>query len=308
MTMDEENRKVVCYGEVLWDVLPTGRQPGGAPMNVAYHLNRLGIHSTVISRIGNDAYGEELRAFLQRIGIPVDFLQVDEEYPTSQVLAAIGEDNEVKYNIVAPVAWDFIAYEPELVTLIQDADVLVYGSLVTRNETSRNTLLQLLDKARYRVFDINLRAPHYTPETIDLLLRHADAIKLNSHELAEVSAWLGNRSGNEYTGIGLLQDHYGLQEIIVTKGAQGASYYTPVSRHDYPAVPVEVRDTVGSGDSFLAAFLTQKLRGETSDKILEFATTLGAYVTTQSGACPPYSWKDLNRFMWDKYLEKTHWK
>ena len=306
--MDGENKKVVCFGEVLWDMLPTGKKPGGAPMNVAYHLNRLGIHSTIISRVGNDRDGADLNDFLGHIGISTAFLQTDNQYQTSKVLATIGDDNEVKYDIVAPVAWDFIAYEDRFSTLLEEADVLVYGSLVARNETSRNTLLKLLEKAKYRLFDINLRAPHYTPAVIDQLLKKADAIKLNIHELAEVSSWLGNRSGNEYTGIGLLQDHYGLREIIVTKGAQGASYYTPVSRHDYPAVPVQVKDTVGSGDSFLAAFLAQKLRGETSENMLEFATALGAYVTTQSGACPPYSRTDLNRFMWEKYLETIHWK
>ncbi len=306
--MNGENKKVVCFGEVLWDMLPTGKKPGGAPMNVAYHLNRLGIHSTIISRVGDDEDGADLNGFLAHIGISTSFVQTDNQYQTSKVLASIGDDNEVKYDIVAPVAWDFIAYEDRFSTLLEEADVLVYGSLVARNETSRNTLLKLLEKAKYRLFDVNLRAPHYTPAIIDQLLRKADAIKLNIHELAEVSGWLGNRSGNEYTGIGLLQDQYGLQEIIVTKGAQGASYYTPLSRHDYPAVPVQVKDTVGSGDSFLAAFLTQKLRGETSENMLAFATALGAYVTTQSGACPPYSRTDLNRFMWEKYLEITHWK
>ncbi len=306
--MNGENKKVVCFGEVLWDMLPSGKKPGGAPMNVAYHLNRLGVQSTIISRIGDDEAGRELSSFLESIGLPTENIQIDGKHETSKVMASIGADNEVSYEIIAPVAWDFIQYEERFSTLLQAADVLVYGSLVARNEASRNTLLSLLGKARYRLFDVNLRAPHYTPAVIDQLMQTADAIKLNIHELVTVSGWLGNRSGNEYTGIGLLQDHYGLQEIIVTKGAQGASYYTPNSRHDYPAVSVDVKDTVGSGDSFLAAFLAQKLRGESSEHMLEFATALGAYVTTQSGACPPYSRTDLNRFMWEKYLETIHWK
>lgn len=306
--MDGENKKVVCFGEILWDMLPTGKKPGGAPMNVAYHLNRLGINSTIVSRVGNDSEGIGLKGFLDDIGISTALVQTDNQFQTSKVLATIGHDNEVNYDIVAPVAWDFIQYEDRFEMLLQEADVLVYGSLVARNETSRNTLSKLLEKAKYRLFDVNLRAPHYMPATIDQLLKKADAIKLNIHELAEVSGWLGNRSGNEYTGIGLLQDHYDLKEIIVTKGAQGASYYTPSARHDYPAVPVKVKDTVGSGDSFLAAFLAQKLRGETSENMLAFATALGAYVTTQSGACPPYSRADLNRFMWEKDLETNHWK
>ncbi|SKB75608.1 fructokinase [Parapedobacter luteus] len=306
--MNGENKNVVCFGEILWDMLPSGKKPGGAPMNVAYHLNRLGIQSTIISRIGDDEAGRELSSFLDNIGLSTENIQIDSDHETSKVIACIGADNEVLYEIIAPVAWDFIQYEERFATLLQAADVLVYGSLIARNEASRDTLLSLLGKARYRLFDVNLRAPHYTPAVVDQLMQAADAIKLNIHELVAVSGWLGNRSGDEYAGIGLLQDYYGIQEIIVTKGSQGASYYTPNSRHDYPAVSVDVKDTVGSGDSFLAAFLAQKLRGETSDNMLEFATTLGAYVTTQSGACPPYSRMDLNRFMWEKYLESIQWK
>src|SRR5690606_5125562 len=167
---------------------------------------------------------------------------------------------------------------------------------VARNTTSRDTLHRLLDNAYYRLFDVNLRTPHYTPETIDTLLQRADAIKLNIHELFEVSKWLGNHSNHEYRGIELLQDRYGLQEIIVTKGAHGASYYTPSSQYDYPAVPVEVRDTVGSGDAFLAGFLAQKLKGENMECMLGFATALGAYVATHQGACPSYSKVDFGRF------------
>ena len=306
--MSSRKNGVVCFGEVLWDMLPTGKRPGGAPMNVAYHLNRLGIQSTIISRVGRDEAGKSLVDFLDGIGVSTTYVQTDAEVPTSKVLADIGADNEVSYDIVAPTAWDFIQYETRFSALIREADVLVYGSLVARNQTSCDTLLALLDDAKYRLFDVNLRAPHYTAAIINQLLEKADTIKLNIHELAEVTGWLGNRSGNEYTGIGLLQDRYGLQEIIVTKGAQGASYYTPSARYDYPALPVAVKDTVGSGDSFLAAFLAQKLRGESSENMLEFATALGAYVTTQSGACPPYSRTDFNRFMWEKYLEVNHWK
>lgn len=300
-----ENKKVVCFGEVLWDILPTGKKPGGAPMNVAYHLNRLGIQSTIISSIGMDDDGDELKVFLSNIGMPTEFIQTDEQYPTSKVLARIGADDEVTYDIVAPVAWDFIRYEHGFARLIEDADVLVYGSLVARNATSRDTLLQLLDRARYRLFDVNLRAPHYAPDTIDLLLHRADAVKLNIHELRELSGLLFNQPGNESMGIRLLQDRYGLKDIIVTKGAQGASYYTPQARHDCAAMPVVVKDTVGSGDSFLAGFLAQKLRGEkNSENMLGFATGLGAYVATQVGACPPYSRADLDRFIGENHSKR----
>ncbi|WP_353197143.1 carbohydrate kinase [Parapedobacter defluvii] len=300
--MNQDNKRVVCFGEVLWDVMPTGRKPGGAPMNVAYHLRRLGIDSTVISRIGADPAGDGMRSFLNGIGISTALVQVDHHQATSEVLATIGSHNEVSYEIVAPVAWDFITTDPHSVKAVAQADAFVYGSLAVRSPQSRETLFELLRHARYRLFDVNIRPPHYNRETIERLLSTADAVKLNHHELLEISGWLGNRSDSEYAGAVLLQDRYGLAEIIVTKGEHGASYYTPSFRYDYPAVPVSVKDTIGSGDSFLAAFLAQKLRGESAESMLSFATTLGAYVTTQSGACPPYAATDLNRFMWEKYL------
>jgi len=304
MVSAEKNIQVVCFGEVLWDVLPTGKQPGGAPMNVAYHLNRLGISSAVISKVGSDADGRELLDMLRDIGVSPAFIQTDDRHATSRVVATIGGDNEVTYDIIAPVAWDFLVDEPRCSALVREAAVLVYGSLAARNRVSRDTLVQLLDHAAYRMFDVNLRAPHYTRETVDLLMRYADAVKLNGQELAVVSAWFGNTSGDENTAVGVLQDRYGLPEIIVTKGAAGASYYCSDARYDCPAIPVDVADTVGSGDAFLAGFLAQKLRGETGDRMLEFATMLGAYVTTQSGACPPYAQADLDRFAWAKYLER----
>src|SRR5690606_28099140 len=240
MVSAEKNIQVVCFGEVLWDVLPTGKQPGGAPMNVAYHLNRLGISSAVISKVGSDADGRELLDMLRDIGVSPAFIQTDDRHATSRVVATIGGDNEVTYDIIAPVAWDFLVDEPRCSALVREAAVLVYGSLAARNRVSRDTLVQLLDHAAYRMFDVNLRAPHYTRETVDLLMRYADAVKLNGQELAVVSAWFGNTSGDENTAVGVLQDRYGLPEIIVTKGAAGASYYCSDARYDCPAIPVDV--------------------------------------------------------------------
>lgn len=298
------SKNIVCFGEVLWDMLPSGKQPGGAPMNVAYHFSRLGMRSNIISRIGNDDAGEELCAFLSRIGLSTEFIQVDDSHDTSSVLAHVGNDNEVTYDIVAPVAWDFITYEERFSGLVKQADVLVYGSLASRNPASRDTLLRLVDQARYRAFDVNLRAPHYTQETLELLLGKADMVKLNAHELAELATWYAGTSADEREQVSRLQQRYGIAEVIVTKGANGASYYTDSAQYNCPAVRVEVKDTVGSGDSFLAAFLMQKLNGESGNRILEYATALAAYVTTQSGACPIYTIADINRFVKEAYPER----
>src|SRR5690606_118884 len=124
-----------------------------------------------------------------------------------------------------PVAWDFINYEQRFDVLLERADMLVFGSLAARNDVTRDTLYQLIDKANFKLFDVNFREPHYTKETVDYLLKHSDAIKLNSNELKIIGGWLGS-AGKEHNSIHLIQDKYGIEEIIVTKGSHGVSYYT----------------------------------------------------------------------------------
>jgi len=295
-------KRVVCFGEILWDVLPADRKPGGAPMNVAYHLNRLGVKSTMISRVGDDAIGRELQGFLKDIGLDIEYIQCDDEHRTSEVIATIGENDEVHYEIVFPVAWDFIKYEKRFDSLLEQTDMLIFGSLAARNETTRDTLYQLIDKADFRLFDVNFREPHYTRETVDYLLKHSDTIKLNSNELQIIGGWLGNTADKERDSIQLIQEEYSIKEIIVTKGGQGVSYYTLTERYDYGAYSVKVNDTIGSGDSFLAAFITQKLNGKPIEDMLDYAVALGAYVTSQAGANPAYQIQDLNHFIWKKKL------
>jgi len=301
-------KKVVCFGEVLWDVLPDGKKPGGAPMNVAYHLNKLGIEGQMISRVGADVAGEELLQFLSKMGLTTAYIQLDEGYKTSEVIAIMDENHEMQYDIVKPVAWDFIENNDAIESMVSSADVMVFGSLVARHAVTRNTLYRLLERAKFRLFDVNFRTPHYTRETIEYLLAKADAVKLNNHELHFIAQWMGQTEDNEALAIARLQQTYGLQEIIVTKGGSGASYYTMESRYDYKAYPVTVKDTVGSGDSFLAAFLAQKLLGKSIEDMLDYAAALGAYVTAQSGANPVYKTSDLHRFIWEKQLEQMKWK
>ncbi|MEI6948895.1 carbohydrate kinase [Paraflavisolibacter sp. H34] len=294
---------VVCFGEILWDILPTATQPGGAPMNVAYHLNQLGIHTTLISRVGADERGEKLTGLLRSWNLSADFCQTDTTYATSEVHAVVGEHHEVSYNILFPVAWDHIEYRPEFRPLLQQADALVFGSLATRNAPSRETLHSLLETASYKVFDINLRAPNYTPENIERLLYRTDLLKLNVAELEMVTHWFHDICHTDSDRVKLLQDKFGITEVLVTRGSSGASYYTQDLRLDIPAYKVPVADTVGSGDAFLAGFLAKRLQGAYTDTALCYAVALGAYVTMHHGACPAYSLDQLEAFKTRKEQE-----
>lgn len=287
---------VICFGEVLWDNLPGGRQPGGAPMNVAYHLNKLGITSNLVSRLGNDENGTSLLEMLKILAIGTGYCQLDQVHKTSTVAVNIGLNDEVSYEIVFPVAWDFIASDPEILSLTSKADAFVFGSLAGRNEISRGTLNELLDVATYRVFDVNLRAPYYGKDYLDTLFKKTDLLKLNAQELTEVTSWYTDPCAQETQAVKLLQDKFGIKEVIVTKGSAGATFYTGEQAYHQPAYPVTVADTVGSGDSFLAAFLSERLKSSSIERSLEFAASLAAFVTTHSGACPAYQRSDIPNY------------
>jgi fructokinase len=271
-------------------------------MNVAYHLHKLGIKSHLVSSVGDDAAGVELLNFLENRGLDVDLIQIDPNHRTSEVIATLNNQHEVSYTILADVAWDHIRPDPSCAATIRGADAFVFGSLSSRNAESSQTLLHMLHNAPYRVFDVNLREPHYTPERILALLSHADLLKVNAQELELIAKWTGCHRERQADTIEKLFEAFKLKEVLVTKGAQGATYYNALVTYNYPAYPIHVKDTIGSGDSFLAAFLSMKLTGAPLEIALDYAAAMGAFITGQSGACPEYSRADLERFLWKRKL------
>lgn len=297
MNVKASNPSVVCFGELLWDNLPTGRRPGGAPMNVAYHLNKLGIASALVSAVGRDDAGRELLQFVSDKGIDPRFIQTLVGHDTSEVLATVGADHEVKYDIVQDVAWDYIQPNSQIEIALKTADAFVYGSLSARNMQSRETLFGLLQVAKYRVFDVNLRAPHDAPELVQALMEQANLLKVNAAELQLLASWNGMESEDEAEIIKGLFGSYAVHEIVVTRGGDGASYFNRKESIRLPAYPVEVQDTIGSGDSFLAALLAKRLDGADLHSALDTALAMGSFVTGQAGACPDYQRSDFERFM-----------
>jgi fructokinase len=298
----------LCFGEVLWDNLPTGKKLGGAPLNVAYHLNKLGLETQIISRVGKDNGGGELITGCEERGIPTKLLQVDEEHATSTVEVHVDEQLEVTYEIVFPVAWDYIQLTEDDIIAVQHADFLVYGSLSSRHEVSYRTLRELLKLAKYKVLDVNLRAPFYSQSRLLDLLSYADLVKMNKEELGIIAQWLDlPKEDNDGQLVEQIMQRYAIDEVIVTYGAAGAIYHakrTGVSYH-FAAYQVDVKDTIGSGDSFLAAFLSKRMRNQVDISIEEtmgFAATLSAFVTQSTGACPSYDASTINRFEWIHYL------
>jgi len=278
--------KIVCFGEVLWDVLPSGKVAGGAPMNVAFHFKNFGMEALLASRIGQDKLGGELYHFLEQKGLNLELLQEDNQHPTSTVQVSLDAEGHASYEIVQPVAWDFIEWNDKMASAVQRAEALVYGSLASRNNTSRNTLKKLLEAATKKVFDVNLRTPHFSKEVIEELMNKADLVKMNDDELAMLSNWFGSGSSNERDKMQRLLNTFELSGLILTKGKDGAAYLDKNKYYTSAAYPVKIEDTVGSGDSFLAGFLTKLLQGKPPEECLNFACATGALVATQKGGTP----------------------
>lgn len=288
--------QIVCFGEVLWDILPTGALPGGAPMNVAYHLKKLGAQPALISRIGLDDYGNKLIDMLSHSGVSTEYFDVDYEHATGLVYANMNDHQEVVYNIVYPSAWDFIELKEEFTKLVRHAGFFIYGSLTSRSKVSRDTLYQLLEMAQTKVLDINLRPPHFNRSQVEYLLQKADILKMNIAELELITGWFNHFQGME-DRMKLIQDRFNIKTLIVTMGEFGALVNENGINYRHPGFKVEVADTIGSGDAFLAGFLHQLLKGSSTADALAFASGIGAYIATRCGACPSYEIEEITHLI-----------
>jgi fructokinase len=291
--------KVVCFGEVLWDILPSAAVPGGAPMNVAYHLQKLIKNPALITRIGMDDKGQELMNIFSDHGVCTDYFQVDDKYETGKVFASPNEYNEVVYDIVKPVAWDFIAWDNAFIELLANAEFFVFGSLAARNKASKDTLFRLLEIARNKVLDINLRAPHYNRRIVEQLLRKTDFVKMNLAELELITGWFSNHTSVE-DRLKSIQDKFSISNMVVTMGGEGAMLCMNGEITKHGGFKVDVLDTVGSGDAFLAGLLSHLLDNADNKEALEFASGLGAFIATQRGACPDYNIDEIKNLIDDK--------
>lgn len=280
--------KVVAIGEMLWDVFKGEKKPGGSSMNVSLHLHKQGIVTEFISAVGEDAYGKELLGFLESQQHSLRLIQTHPTLPTSTVEVHLDDQNQATYTIVAPVAWDAIALTEQAILELKSADAFVYCSLTCRNEKSRATILELLKHAKFKVFDINLRPPFYEIGTLKLLLAEADVLKINEDELAYLCTELALNSTDLKQACLEISKMFAIGTICITLGDKGAMVWQEGEVFRHEGYKVEVGDTVGAGDSFLATYISSILQGYTVEASLDRACTVGAFVASQQGANPEY--------------------
>lgn len=281
--------KVIAIGETVWDMLPAGKQLGGAPLNFAFFAKELGADAYAVSAIGNDSLGDETFGVASATGVNLDRLQRN-DLPTSRVLVTLDEKGIPQYEIVEGVAWDAMECSDADVELMKDASVVCWGSLAQRCEKSRRSVLAMLEAAPQdcmKVFDINIRQHYYSREVIETSLAHADILKLNEDELPLVADMLGLQ-GEDKEVVAELMERYSLRYLVYTHGADFSEVYASDGAYSHVPTPkVEVADTVGAGDSFTAVFVTSLLKGASLSEAHAKAVEVSAFVCTQHGAINP---------------------
>ncbi len=283
---------MVGLGEILWDLLPSGRQLGGAPANFAFHAAQLGNLGVAASRVGTDDLGNDILDRLGSLGLSAEFIQRDPVHPTGTVKVEIGSGGQPRYTIVENVAWDHLEWTPELEQLAARTNAVCFGSLAQRAPDSRKTILRFLSACRpdaLRIFDINLRGEFFTPEIIESGLSVSRIAKMNDEELPRVAEIVGAKGMGEESLARELIRRFGLKLVCVTRGARGSLLASAGEISVHPGFQVSVADTVGSGDAFVAAVAHHYLRGAPLEKINQAANRLGAWVATQLGATPRMS-------------------
>jgi fructokinase len=286
-----KEKQVIAFGEILFDIIDDKPFLGGAPMNLAGHMSKLGAECRILSSLGNDALGKKALKKMHELNINTDGIYMHPVLPTGTVEVDLKEGMP-DYVIQENVAWDDIHLGkagkevPHFV-----CDVFCFGTLAQRtlnNKILLHTILKELS-AKEVFYDVNLRRSYFSKEVISESLQMASIVKLNDEEVLFLSQWMFEQSLETEEFAEKLIENFGVKIVIVTAGADGAFAFSPEESFFSQANKIEVADTVGAGDSFSAAFLFTYLHTDDLQKALEAGNAMGAYVAGKQGAIPDYS-------------------
>lgn len=280
-----EKKTVIGVGEFLWDITPTGKRAGGAPVNFAYHASCDEVEGWAVSAVGKDELGRELLTVAKEKGIRLLVAEVDRPTGTVDVILNNGQPD---FHIHENVAWDYIPLTYELLKKASSASAITFGTLAQRSPVSRATtqaLLKAASESAWKVYDINLRQKFWSKELIEESLRLANVFKINDDEMDLLKGLFGfGDMGYDDVAARFIQD-YGLRMLVLTAGSEFSSIYTPEGKaSEIPTPKVEVNDTIGAGDSFTGTLISGLLRGKSIPEAHADAVETAAYVCTQSGA------------------------
>jgi fructokinase len=285
---------IVGIGEVLWDVYPDGRKvAGGAPFNFAFHCHQLGHPAAIVSRVGDDDLGRELRERVRELGLSDAYIQTDREHATGTVQVKLDSNAVPTYTITENVAWDHLAWDDTLDALSKTCRAICFGTLAARDEGTRFTVQRLLTTHRDHtlekiVYDVNLRSDDI-PDFVRWGVRKADWVKMNDDEFVRLRDWLAD------AGVPLEQFIDGPNTLIVTRGERGCLITGNDGGASSLGVRANVVDTVGAGDAFTAAMVCLHLEGKPMPECARFAVHYAARVCEHPGGTPRIDRADVER-------------
>ncbi len=297
-------KKIIAYGELLWDILPSQKLLGGAPANFIFRMNNFGDEGSLISCVGDDALGKEALQQVRQLGLSDEYVQVNRTYPTGTVPVTLDEKGIPDFTIRKQVAFDYIEPTVELITLAEKANCICFGTLIQREERSRNTLLSLLGSSpkAIKFLDINLRKECYTKSSIMESLQLADILKLNDEELFVLKGILELKGHSLKELCAEIIEQYQLELALVTLGEKGAFTLSKTGEYHYdPGYRIELKDTIGSGDACSAGFMHSYLNGKSLNDSLKFGNAAGAIVATTSGGTKKITKEDIIQFLNEKH-------
>jgi len=282
------SKKVLCFGEALWDNFPNYNEIGGAPLNVALHLKKLGVDTQFITRIGYDKIGNEILDTLKKFNFDSTLIQEDNKYNTGEVNISLDKSKSANYIIKYPCAWDKIEMKDNYIKVVENSEFFVFGSLISRDKISRETLLKLIDHANFKIFDVNIRDPYYDFKLIYFLMRKSNMIKFNKEEIERISKDLGIVSNSIENKIIEISKQTSTELVCLTLGENGVIFYDS-KFHYQDAIKTKVLNTVGAGDSFLAMIIEGIISDKTPEVFLKKAAALSSFVCSKFGPNPEYN-------------------
>ncbi len=286
-TNNIDKKYCVGLGEILFDVLPTGAQLGGAPANFAYHAGQHGLRSVAVSAIGKDELGEEALSILDEKKLQYVLPRVD--YPTGTVQVTLDAEGVPTYDIKQGVAWDNIPFNDDIKNIAANCGAVCWGSLAQRSKASRNSIYVFLDNTPadcLKIFDINLRQNFYDKDIICESLKRCNVLKINDEELITLGRLFGYPGLDIEDKCWLILGKYNLDMLVLTCGVNGSYVFAPGSMSFRETPKVNVVDTVGAGDSFTGTFCASLLHGNSIAEAHRKAVEVSAFVCTQAGAMP----------------------
>lgn len=277
---------IVAIGEILFDIYPTKKKLGGAPLNYIYHINKILGNGTIVSRVGKDPLGQKVFEELKKFNINTEFIQQDNMHPTGISNVTLDADGNPEFEIDTERAFDYIEKTPELNELMSsDLDCFYFGTLAQRSEISRNTIQSFFSKKGVKYFlDLNLRNSFYDEDILIKSLETADVLKVNYKEMIELNDLIVQINYNTEKVAYELMDRYNISLIAITRGKDGATLFENGKRYDYANPPVKILDSTGAGDAFSAILSLGFMQGIETFRINKLANDFALEVCMIEGA------------------------